>query len=254
MVEPALRPVETPLPEETPVAITCNGSAQAVMMATPRDLADFAWGFAWTEGLLSALGDVEHFEVLDHGAEGREARFWLVPERAAALGARRRRMAGPVGCGLCGIDSLREALRPPAALHDTLLSVPAREVAGATEALRRHQPLRARMRGLHAAGFLRPGAGIVLAREDVGRHNAVDKVCGALLRAGIDPAGGAIVTSSRVSVDLVQKCGAAGIPMLIAVSTPTALSGAAAEASGITLVARARKGAYEVFSRPDRIV
>ena len=254
MAEPALRPVETPLPEETPVAITCNGSAQAVMMATPRDLADFAWGFAWTEGLFSAPGEVEHFEILDHGTEGREARFWLIPERAAALGARRRRMAGPVGCGLCGIDSLREAIRAPAALHDTVLRLPDREVAEATGALRRHQPLRARMRGLHAAGFLRPGAGIVLAREDVGRHNAIDKVCGALLRAGAEASGGAIVTTSRVSVDLVQKCAAAGAPLLIAVSTPTDLAVGAAEAAGVTLVARARGGSYEVFSRPDRIV
>lgn len=253
MAEPARLPAVPDLPEETPVAITCNGSAQAVMMATPRDLADFAWGFARTEGFLDGAGDVERFEILDHGEAGREARFWLVPERADALARRRRRMAGPVGCGLCGIDSLHEALREGPGVQAAELRLTRAEVAGATEALRRHQPLRDRMRGLHAAGFLRPGAGIVLAREDVGRHNAVDKVCGALLRGGTDPGTGAVVTTSRVSVDLVQKCAAMGAPMLIAVSTPTGLSVRAAEAAGLTLVARARGGDYEVFSRPDRI-
>ncbi len=253
MAEPARRTDPAPLPEEVPVAITCNGGALAVMMASPGDLADFAWGFARSEGVLEGPGCVEQFEILDHGPAGREARFWLVPGRAAALSARRRRRAGPVGCGLCGIDSLDEALRPPPSVAHVALRLPGAAVAGATAALGRHQPLRNSCGGLHAAGFWTPGSGIVLAREDVGRHNAVDKVLGALMRQGIAAGGGAVVVSSRVSVDLVQKCAAAGVPALIAVATPTGLAVAAAATAGLTLVARARRGDFEVFSRPDRM-
>lgn len=241
------------LPDEVPVAITCNGTSQAVMMASPHDIEDFAWGFAWTEGLISGPAEVERFELVDHGASGIEAQFWLIPARAAALAARRRDRIGPVGCGLCGIESLEEATRPPSCIKAGG-TVPASDVARATEMLRAAQSRGDHCRGLHAAGFLRPGLGVQPVREDVGRHNALDKLCGALLRDGTDPASGALVLSSRVSIDLVQKTARAGCPMLIAVSTPTRASVATAEASGMTLVALARGGAFEVFTHPHRIV
>lgn len=241
------------LPDEVPVAISCNGSSQAVMMASPHDLSDFAWGFAWTEGLIRDRAEVERFEIVDHGARGIETRFWLVPERSAALAARRRERIGPVGCGLCGIDSLDEATRPPPRVESDT-TIPGAEVSRATDMLRRAQTRSSDCRGLHAAGFLSPGFGVQLAREDVGRHNALDKLCGALLKAGTDPAGGAVVLSSRVSIDLVQKTARAGCPVLIAVSTPTTAAVDAAEAAGITLVALARGESYELFTHPARIV
>ncbi len=259
MAEPAPHPAPVgrtarPLPDEMAVAITCNGTAHGVMMGTPADLTDFAWGFALTEGLLEGPEDVERFELVHHEGQGVEARFWLGPARAALLGARRRRRAGPVGCGLCGVESLAEAARPALSVRHADLTMTHGEIAGATDAIRRFQPLRGRSGGLHAAGFLRPGLGLALVREDVGRHNALDKVCGALLRDRLDAEGGALVVSSRVSVDLVQKCAAAGCPVLIGAATPTGLAVEAAETAGLTLVARAREGAFEIFSHPHRVV
>lgn len=240
------------LPEEVPVAMVYDGSTQAVMMATPGDIADFAHGFSLTEGFVTRLDQIESFEVVEHEA-GIEARFWLVGDRAKALETRRRRMMGPVGCGLCGIDSLEEATRAlPLVKSD--LRFHAGEVAGATDALRGLQPLHDQTHAVHAAGFLMPGQGIVLAREDVGRHNALDKLIGALALQGIDPAAGAFVLTSRISVELVQKAAMAGCPMLIAVSAPTAHALTLADAAGITVAAFARGGGFDLYSHPHRII
>jgi len=129
----------------------------------------------------------------------------------------------------------------------------AREIACATEALGAFQPLHDLTRAIHAAGFIRPGEGVVMACEDVGRHNALDKLIGALWRAGVDPASGAIVMTSRLSVELVQKCAVAGCGMLIAVSAPTAHALRLAEGAGITLAAFARHGGFDLYSHPHRI-
>lgn len=247
------RAVTRLLPEEVPVAVSFNGTTLAVMMATPADIADFAHGFALTEGVIAGLEEVESFEVVDH-PKGLEARFWISEPRAQALAARRRHMAGPVGCGLCGIDSLEEAVRtlPHVGTPETTLSQA--EIAAATEALRGHQPLHDQTRAVHAAGFLLPGEGLVLAREDVGRHNALDKLIGALALAGRDASGGAIVITSRVSVEMVQKAVMARCPVLVAASAPTVLALRLAEESGVTLAAFARAGAFDLYSHPDRIV
>jgi FdhD protein len=240
------------LPEEVPVAVTVNGSTHAVMMASPQDLPDFARGFALTEGLVASADEIESVEIVAF-AEGVEARLWLPPARAGAVAARRRAMAGPVGCGLCGIESLAEAVRPLPPVADRGLRIAAAEVSGATAGLCGHQPLHDRTRAVHAAGFLRAGQGIVAAREDVGRHNALDKLVGALAGAGIDPAGGAFVMTSRLSVELVQKAAMVGCPMLIAVSAPTAHAVRLAEAAGITLAAFARGGGFDCYAHPHRI-
>ena len=245
------RPVSRSLPEEWPVALVYDGSTQAVMMASPADLEDFALGFSLTEGLIESVDQIEDFELVEH-ATGSEARFWLAAERGDALQSRRRSMAGPVGCGLCGIDSLEQAIRPlPRVESDLRLDQV--ELAQATDALRAHQPLHDQTHAVHAAGFLRPGEGIVLAREDVGRHNALDKLIGAMARQGIDPRAGAIVMTSRLSVELVQKCAMAGCSVLIAVSAPTAHAVRLAEGAGITLAAFARSGGFDLYSHPDRI-
>ncbi len=249
------RTVTRALPEEVPVAITFNGSTLAVMMATPDRIADFAYGFALTEGAIAGLDEVERFEILPQPG-GIEARFWIADARADALADRRRKMAGPVGCGLCGIDSLDAALRALPVVTSALTLTRA-EIAAAPEALKAHQPLHDRTRAVHAAGFLIPGAGpgtgIVHAREDVGRHNALDKLIGALLSAGEDPGAGAAVLTSRVSVELVQKAAMAGIPAIIAASAPTALARDQAEAAGITLAAFVRDGRFDLYSHPERV-
>ena len=241
------------LPEEVPVALVFDGTTQAVMMATPADIADFAMGFALSEGIVTNPAQIREIEVGDQAA-GIEARLWLTEERGEALAARRRAMLGPVGCGLCGIDSLEQALRPLPVLPDSGLRLTRAEVAQATEALREFQPLHDQTHAVHAAGFLRPGEGIVTVREDVGRHNALDKLIGALVRAGSDPAQGAVVLTSRVSVDMVQKTVMAGCPVLIAVSAPTAQALRVAEAAGLTVAAFARASAFDLYAAPHRII
>lgn len=239
------------LPEEVPVAVVFDGTTQAVMMASPGDIADFAHGFALSEGFIDGLDQVESFEVIEHEI-GIEARFWLAGARAKALETRRRKMAGPVGCGLCGIDSLEEAARAlPVVAAEPRFA--AQEVAHATDELRARQPLHDQTRAVHAAGFLVPGQGIVMAREDVGRHNALDKLIGGLARAGIEPGTGAFVLTSRVSVELIQKAAIAGCPVLIAVSAPTAHALRLADAAGITVAAFARGGGFDLYSHASRI-
>lgn len=246
------RRVTRALPEEAPVAFVFDGTTQAVMMATPDDIADFAYGFAVTEGIVTDPAQIEDFEIAEH-AHGIEARFWLREDRQGALTARRRYMAGPVGCGLCGIDSLEQAVRalPSVAYAATVFT--AQEISRAADTLGTHQPLHDLTRATHAAGFIRPAEGLVLAREDVGRHNALDKLIGALWRNDIDPSQGAIVMTSRLSVELVQKCAMAGCSILIAVSAPTAHALRLAETSGLSIAAFARGGGFDLYSHPHRI-
>jgi FdhD protein len=250
------------VPAEVPVALVFNGTTQAVMMATPDDLEDFATGFALTEGIVSDVSEIRETEVLNAPAQagapiiespqGIELRLWLSPDAEARFLARRRAQVGPVGCGLCGIDSLTEALRPLPPVTAPLHMTP-RDVADAMTGLTRQQPLNLSTRAVHAAGFWQPGLGVTLAREDVGRHNALDKLAGALARAGTNPATGALVLTSRVSVDMVQKAAMAGSPVLIAASAPTALAVETADSVGLTLVAVVRGEEFEVFTHPHRI-
>jgi FdhD protein len=247
------------VPEETAVALTFNGTGHAVMMATPADLEDFAVGFALTEGIIDRAADVDTIEVVDLEA-GIELRLWIAEHRMARLAERRRRMAGPVGCGLCGIESLEEAMRTVPRVSAPLVLTPA-EIAAAVAALTPAQVLGRETRAAHAAGFWRPdnavqsstGGALVALREDVGRHNALDKLVGALAREKIAASGGAIVVTSRLSVEMVQKTAIAGCGVLVAVSAPTALAIRAAEASGMTLIGIARGGEFEVFTHARRI-
>ncbi|MDD9706333.1 MAG: formate dehydrogenase accessory sulfurtransferase FdhD [Paracoccaceae bacterium] len=251
--QPSPLPVERPLPEEVPLALVYNGSTLAVMMGTPEDLEDFATGFSLSEGIVTRPADLGEIEVLRHPS-GIELRMWLPNNQAHKLAARRRAVTGPVGCGLCGIDSLDQALRQPPPLPDDRLHLTQADLTAAMEGLRACQPLHDETRAVHAAGFYIPGRGIVAAREDVGRHNALDKLCGALARSGIAPETGAVVLTSRVSVDMVQKCAMFGAPCLIAASAPTTAGVALAETAGITLAARAKSGRAQVFTHPARIL
>ncbi len=234
------------LPEEVAVAISFNGSTQAVMMATPADLVDFAYGFALTEGLASPSEITEITPV--ETEKGIDLQIWVTPEAEARLVRRRRRMAGPVGCGLCGIDSIEEAVRALPPVTADLALTPS-GIMAAVAALPQAQPLHDVTRAAHAAGFWAEGR-MLAVREDVGRHNALDKLAGAV--QAVQPTG-AIVLTSRVSIDMVQKVAAMGQPVLIAVSAPTAHAVALAESLNITLAALARPDRFEVFTHPHRI-
>ncbi|MFN3144755.1 MAG: formate dehydrogenase accessory sulfurtransferase FdhD [Paracoccaceae bacterium] len=236
------------LAEEVPVAIVCNGTTQAVMMATPDALEDFAAGFALTEHIVDDLSGIESIEVVghDHGIEARlslRARPSGWPPAAA--------QAGPSAVAVR--QDSEEVLRPVARIAASGLVFPASGVAAALSALRARQDLHDSTRSVHAAGFFVPGRGMLAVREDVGRHNALDKLAGALLRDGVEPGTGAVVLTSRVSVEMVQKTARLGAPVLIAVSAPTAHAVRLAETAGLTLIASARDDGFESYAHADRL-
>ncbi|CAN7296181.1 formate dehydrogenase accessory sulfurtransferase FdhD [Mesorhizobium sp. LjNodule214] len=240
------------VPEETPVAFSFAGTTHAVMMASPADFEDFALGFSLTEGIVAAPDEIEAIEVEDLGA-GIDIQIRLKDKANTRFQARRRRLAGPVGCGLCGIESIEEAMRSVDAVSASKLTLSADDIVRSVKLLSKVQPLHTETGAVHAAGFYIPGKGIVMAREDVGRHNALDKLAGAMAKAGIDGASGAVVVTSRVSVEMVQKTAAIGAAIIIAVSAPTALAIRTAEDAGMTLVALVRGDDFDVFTHPDRV-
>ena len=240
------------VPEETPVAFSFAGTTHAVMMASPADFEDFALGFSLTEGIIADPKEIEAIEVEDLGA-GIDIQIRLKDKANTRFQARRRRLAGPVGCGLCGIESIEEAMRSVDAVGASQLTLQAEDITSAVRLLSKVQPLHAETGAVHAAGFYVPGKGIVMAREDVGRHNALDKLAGALAKAGIEGAAGAVVVTSRVSVEMVQKTAAIGASIIMAVSAPTALAIRTAEAAGMTLVALVRGDDFDIFTHPERV-
>ena len=239
------------VPEETAVGFSYEGGTYAVMMATPQNLDDFALGFSLTEGIVAAPADIRQLDVVEFEA-GVELRMWLAEPRAAALTERRRHLAGPTGCGLCGIESLEEAVRALPRVADETTFAPA-QIMQALETLSPRQELNRQTRAVHAAAFWRPDAGLVAVREDVGRHNALDKLAGALSGGAVSIRGGIVLLTSRVSVEMVQKTAIIGAPLIVAVSAPTALAIRTAEAAGITLAAIARSDGFELFTHPHRI-
>jgi FdhD protein len=239
------------IPEETALALTYNGGTYAVMMGTPEDLEDFAIGFSLSEGIIERPDDIESLEIVPLD-DGIELRMWLGQSRADRLSERRRHIAGPTGCGLCGIDSIAEAVRP-AAIVAANGSFSPQQITAAIQSLPPLQAINVATRAVHAAAFWTRAAGIVALREDVGRHNALDKLAGALARQKIAAHDGMVLLTSRVSVEMVQKTAAMGAPLMVAVSAPTALAVRMADAAGITLAAIARADGFEVFTHPGRI-
>ena len=239
------------IPEETAVALTYNGGTYAVMMTTPQDLEDFAIGFSLNEGIISSSSDIESLDIVPFD-DGVELQMWLGKPRADRLRERRRHIAGPTGCGLCGIESIAEAMRPAAVIRRSRQFSP-EQIMVAMLGLPSRQKLNSETRAVHAAAFWNDTSGIVAVREDVGRHNALDKLSGALAATSVVTMEGMILLTSRVSVEMVQKSAAIGAPLVVSVSAPTALAVRMADAAGITLAAIARADGFEVFTHPQRI-
>ena len=239
------------VPEEAAIAFTYNRNAHAVMMATPADLEDFAVGFSLAEGVITDPGNIEALETIVRDI-GIELRMWIRKDLADSYSERRRYLAGPTGCGLCGVESLEEAARRAPAVGDGIY-LNSSDIGVAIEAMQAQQSANRRTRAMHAAGLWSPTSGLAAVREDVGRHNALDKLAGAAARQSLDPTKHAAVLTSRVSVEMVQKAATMGTSILIAISAPTALAIRTARHCGMTLVAVARGEDFEVFTHPHRI-
>jgi FdhD protein len=230
------------LADETPVAMAYNLAPHAVMMATPADLEDFAVGFSLTEGIVQQASDITRVTVVRH-ARGVELQMEIPAVLAVEAGARSRRLSGRTGCGICGASSITEVLRDlPSVAGDS--EIDAAAVTRAMRELAMRQPLNAATGAVHAAGWARGDGALAYVREDVGRHNALDKLVGALIRAGVSAQDGFVVITSRGSFELVQKAAMLGVPLLAAVSAPTALAVRVAHSVGLTLAG---------FTRDDRL-
>ncbi|MBB4197528.1 hypothetical protein CCR94_22315 [Rhodoblastus sphagnicola] len=236
---------ERAVAEEIPVSFLFGGVPYAVMMASPGDAEDFAYGFALTEGLIARADDIRGLDARALG-QGVALDIRLAPEKMRGSLARRRAIEGRSSCGLCGVESAD--MLPQARRVAEVAPVEARAVFAALRHLCASQPLNAATRAVHAAAFCARDGAILLAREDVGRHNALDKCIGAALREKRDPRDGFMLVTSRASFEMVEKTAFFGAPLLAAISAPTSLAIERAEALGLTLAAIARADSLTVFA------
>lgn len=239
------------LAEEVPVALVYNGISHAVMLATPGDLEDFALGFSLSECIVGRAGEILDLDIVEQ-AQGIEVRMQLTAERAHALKQHRRSLAGRTGCGLCGTESLEQLARRGGRVTSSAQVVQG-AVTRALAGLGQRQTLFGLTGAVHAAAWCDLSGGIELLREDVGRHNALDKMIGALARGNRGFDEGFVLMTSRASYEIVQKAAAVGIAVVAAVSAPTGMAVRVAQDSGLTLIGFARGERYCVYSHPQRI-
>lgn len=238
--------------EEVPIALSYDGTTQAVLMASPDDLEDFAFGFSLTEGLINSPEEIERISIVNV-PRGIDIQISLNVDRRDAFRKRRRNMAGPVGCGLCGIESIDAAMRDiPRVQSDMTFSNA--DVCEAARVICQMQTLNNLTRSAHAAAFYTKEAGVQFVREDVGRHNALDKLCGHLFRNHINVTDGLIVVTSRLSMEMVQKAAMLGVSSLAAVSAATAEAIRIGEQSNMTLIGRVRDKDFEIYCGAQRIL
>ncbi|MDD1650009.1 MAG: formate dehydrogenase accessory sulfurtransferase FdhD [Methylococcaceae bacterium] len=238
--------------EEAPVALMYNGEAHVVMLATPLDLEDFALGFSLTENIVADAGEVSAIRIYER-TEGIEVRVAIPPARCESAEDRGRNLTGRTGCGLCGARTLQQAIRRPLPVSSRV-AVPAAALVKALGDIRTRQRLNSLTGAVHAAAWVVPGDESLLVREDVGRHNALDKLIGALARKRADFGSGFAVVTSRASFEMVQKCAMVGIGCMAAISAPTGLAIKLAEDTGVTLIGFARKDDHVVYANPERLV
>lgn len=238
--------------EELPVALVYHEVPHVVMLATPADLEDYAVGFTLSEALVARTDEIRGVEVT-HGAASVDVHITVAWERFTQLLQRRRNLTGRTGCGLCGAETAADAIRDGGPVPDGV-QVGSAELHAAIEQLAPLQRINARTGSVHAAAWVVPGVGIRVVREDVGRHNALDKTIGALARAHADFSTGYMLITSRASYEMVQKCTTVGISFLAALSAPTAFAVRLAQRSGLTLVAFARRDRHVVYAHPHRLV
>lgn len=237
--------------EEVPVALAFNGAPFAVMMATPADIADFAAGFALSEGIVGSIDELR-IDAIDTTLDGIAVSMRVPSARMAALSARRRNVEGRSGCGICGAESIEAVLRPPPTVPDAT-PVANAAIAAALRDLQHRQPLNALTGATHAAAWADADGRLQLVREDVGRHNALDKLIGAMCAGGNPACDGFCLVTSRASYEMAMKAAQAGMPLLAAISAPTALAIALADTAGMTLVGFARGEDCVVYTHPGRV-
>jgi FdhD protein len=248
---PVLDETQDWVAEEVPVALEYNGISHAVMLATPADLEEFALGFSLTEEIVACASDVRDIEVVE-SAEGITVRMAIASSCFARLKDRRRNLAGRTGCGLCGTETLAQAVRPPAPVHATT-QFDAGAIRRAMEHLRTRQPIHEASGASHAAAYADAQGALLFVREDVGRHNALDKLVGALAHSGVDASQGFVVVTSRASYEMVGKTARCGATLLAAVSGVTGLAVQVAQQAGLCLAGFARGENLNLYTHPERI-
>jgi len=242
----AAEPREIEIAVETPINIVYGNMPYAVMMASPSDLEDFVTGFSLTEGIVRSADEIRGIAV-EPKDEGVIVTVELAPGRFREHLARRRNLSGRTSCGLCGVETIEEIPMADAATR-AARAVTAAAIETALGTLDRHQPLNQLTRAVHAAAWCDPAGTILAAREDVGRHNALDKLIGARLRAGADASEGFLLVTSRASFEMVEKAAIFGAGTLVAISAPTSLAVERAKHLGLTLAAVARRDGCIVFT------
>ena len=237
--------------EEVPISLIYNGTPHVVMLATPTNLEDFALGFSITEGIIKNPQELLSARVYNR-SNGIEVQLKIPDNRFQGMADKGRNLTGRTGCGLCGASTLKQAIRQPNQVNGEL-SLSGAQLRSALTDIKQHQTLNRLTGAVHAAAWVVPGLGIVDLREDVGRHNALDKLIGLLLRTGKDLSAGFVIVTSRASYEMVQKTAWVGITLLAAISAPTGLAIRLADETGLTLIGFARDDQHVIYTHPQRL-